>query len=404
MNRLVTKATIAAILGLAGAANAQIVFQVIGDGAVTDVSANGQWAAGFANAGGIFRWSNGTGFEIISSTTSGNGRAGISADGMRVAASIYNDTGDIAGPGLWIEGSGWSYLGPIDGGGVSGEDGSAYGLSDDGATVTGLAWRSDYKARAFSWTEGTGMVNLGSTYDNRSSRGTAINGDGSVIGGFDEADWGGRLPAVWVDGVLTVLEPDGVGEVESVNAPGNIVGGTAGSDLGAAIWAFDGANWNRTDIGYLPGTDEFDHAASINGISADGAIAVGFNRSGFGPFADYNGTIYTESGLVDVETWLTDNNVDFGGIDIRAMTGISDDGNTLVGWGYQNGFNWVSFRIIIGTPCDADFNGDGAVNTLDVLAFLNAWTAGDTSADFNGDGTINTLDVLAFLNAWTAGC
>ncbi|MCC7390461.1 MAG: PQQ-binding-like beta-propeller repeat protein [Phycisphaerales bacterium] len=55
-------------------------------------------------------------------------------------------------------------------------------------------------------------------------------------------------------------------------------------------------------------------------------------------------------------------------------------------------------------PCPADFNGDGAANTLDVLAFLNAWAAGDARADFNGDGSINTLDVLAFLNAWSAGC
>lgn len=52
----------------------------------------------------------------------------------------------------------------------------------------------------------------------------------------------------------------------------------------------------------------------------------------------------------------------------------------------------------------SDFNGDGAVNTLDVLSFLNAWTAKDPSADINGDGTVNTLDVTAFLNAWTAGC
>ncbi|MCW5775025.1 MAG: hypothetical protein KIS87_01075 [Phycisphaeraceae bacterium] len=54
--------------------------------------------------------------------------------------------------------------------------------------------------------------------------------------------------------------------------------------------------------------------------------------------------------------------------------------------------------------CSADFNGDTVVNTLDVLAFLNAYTSGHSSADFNGDTVINTLDVLAFLNAYTAGC
>jgi plastocyanin len=54
--------------------------------------------------------------------------------------------------------------------------------------------------------------------------------------------------------------------------------------------------------------------------------------------------------------------------------------------------------------CAGDFNGDLSVNTLDVLAFLNAWSSGDPRGDFNGDGNINTLDVLAFLNAWSAGC
>jgi len=52
----------------------------------------------------------------------------------------------------------------------------------------------------------------------------------------------------------------------------------------------------------------------------------------------------------------------------------------------------------------ADFNDVAEINTLDVIAFLNAWSANDMSADFNNDGSINTQDVLAFLNAWAAGC
>jgi streptogramin lyase len=55
-------------------------------------------------------------------------------------------------------------------------------------------------------------------------------------------------------------------------------------------------------------------------------------------------------------------------------------------------------------PCVADFNGDGSVNSLDVLAYLNAWAAGDPAADVNGDGAVNSLDVLFFLNLWNAGC
>jgi hypothetical protein len=56
------------------------------------------------------------------------------------------------------------------------------------------------------------------------------------------------------------------------------------------------------------------------------------------------------------------------------------------------------------SPCRADFNLDGAVDTRDVLAFLNAWNARDPRSDYNGDGAIDTRDVLAFLNSWTAGC
>ncbi len=54
--------------------------------------------------------------------------------------------------------------------------------------------------------------------------------------------------------------------------------------------------------------------------------------------------------------------------------------------------------------CPADFNGDGDVNTLDVIDFLSAWNNGNPEGDFNNDGVFNTLDVLDFLSAWNAGC
>lgn len=54
--------------------------------------------------------------------------------------------------------------------------------------------------------------------------------------------------------------------------------------------------------------------------------------------------------------------------------------------------------------CAADLNDDGAVNTQDVLAFLNLWVAGDPIADWNHDGVVDTRDVTAFLNEWVAGC
>jgi hypothetical protein len=62
----------------------------------------------------------------------------------------------------------------------------------------------------------------------------------------------------------------------------------------------------------------------------------------------------------------------------------------------------IEFTI---TDCYADFNGDGAVNTLDVLAFINEWSAGGgVAVDCNCDGVINTVDILCMLNKWVAGC
>ncbi len=64
----------------------------------------------------------------------------------------------------------------------------------------------------------------------------------------------------------------------------------------------------------------------------------------------------------------------------------------------------ASFQLLFEISCAADFNDDGETNTLDILAFLNAWGAADPRADYNSDGVVNTLDVIVFLNVWTAGC
>lgn len=66
--------------------------------------------------------------------------------------------------------------------------------------------------------------------------------------------------------------------------------------------------------------------------------------------------------------------------------------------------NGVAFIPTCATDCRADFNQDGVVDTRDVTAFLNAWTAMDGSADIDNNGVIDTRDVIAFLNLWSTGC
>jgi len=76
----------------------------------------------------------------------------------------------------------------------------------------------------------------------------------------------------------------------------------------------------------------------------------------------------------------------------------------LSGAGGERGSFVLHVGAVVPDTCYADFNQDGSLNTLDFIAFLNAWSSKDNSADFNDDGAVNTLDVIAYLNAFTAGC
>ncbi|WKZ26355.1 MAG: GC-type dockerin domain-anchored protein [Candidatus Paceibacterota bacterium] len=64
----------------------------------------------------------------------------------------------------------------------------------------------------------------------------------------------------------------------------------------------------------------------------------------------------------------------------------------------------VSAESLVGTRCLADWNNDGLVDTRDLLAFLNAWSAKDISADINRDNVVDHLDFGMFVRVWNQGC
>jgi hypothetical protein len=90
-----------------------------------------------------------------------------------------------------------------------------------------------------------------------------------------------------------------------------------------------------------------------------------------------------------------------GGFTLSGAIGQHDAGGPMTGGAFSlTGGFWAARA----EPCYADFNGDGRVDTRDVLAFLNAWNARDAASDCDGNGVIDTRDVLCFLNLWTTGC
>ncbi|MCC7387956.1 MAG: VCBS repeat-containing protein [Phycisphaerales bacterium] len=120
------------------------------------------------------------------------------------------------------------------------------------------------------------------------------------------------------------------------------------------------------------------------------------------------------TGHLDEPIPFTTGLVELRGTQIADMNGDGAGDIVIAGNASQYGGGAVAISMNPCTPppCPADFNHDGAVNTSDFVAFLNAWahqrnqdcTGGGCSADFNDDGQVDTSDFVAFLNTWAQGC
>jgi len=62
----------------------------------------------------------------------------------------------------------------------------------------------------------------------------------------------------------------------------------------------------------------------------------------------------------------------------------------------------VTFEVALNCPADA--NGDGALDSLDFVAFQTAFLAGDFAANCNADDTLDVLDLVCFQHAFQEGC
>jgi hypothetical protein len=56
------------------------------------------------------------------------------------------------------------------------------------------------------------------------------------------------------------------------------------------------------------------------------------------------------------------------------------------------------------SPCPADMDGNGVLNTNDYQGFINRFAAQDPEGDMNHDGFYNILDFIEYQNAYRIGC
>jgi uncharacterized membrane protein len=364
--RTILVAAIAALLPAAGALAGS--YQLLPGVFITDMTPDGSVVVG--NTQGnyeTFRWTQSTGVVNLGRGTVatlgvGAGLPGVSADGTRISATILDDSATAATQGVWTLGSGWKQIMPPtlpDGGILDQSYGSAWSISGDGSTVTGLYWRPGQTgglAHASRWTQASGVSDLGSL-GGASSRASAVNYDGTVIGGFDEhPSFGVRRAAIWDHGVETIIVPesDAPSEIAQLTPAGTTAVGQSWDDVNffpsATVWKKTGGSWNPSLLGVLPGTDStFGGSSSANDLSADGQVVVGTNSFDF--FGSSAGFIWTAAdGMVNANEWLPAHGITIDpNLYIVELDSISQDGTTIGGL-VQDQTTFALQSILISVP------------------------------------------------------
>lgn len=430
MTRPSLTALLACVL-CSGAASAQVTFELIDqpflNWAGTDISADGTVIVG--NQVGpyeTFRWTAETGAVLLGRGTVealgvGAGSPDVSADGTRISATIVSDDGTSAVAGIWENGA-WTECAPmpLDMVTIDQSDASAWGLSGDGQTVVGLYWRlgggTSGNAYPLSWSAASGGLRLGpGGVGINSGRANAANFDGSVVVGWRSNATGAWQPAVWENGVETIVEATLVGcPLSGVNAAGNIV---LGQDYNpgyqrreACFWTKNGGVWTKTQIGVLPGTTT-GQAYAVD-CSADGSIIIGSNTATFSPGSLRQGWIWTPTGgMVEIGAFLANHGVTVDPYFYPSeMSAITPDGRVMLGLGrWSDTGDIQSFLITLAPPagCAGDADANNVVNFDDITGILVNWGAVTLpwqSGDTNGDSAVNFDDITETLANWGATC
>lgn len=312
------------------------------------ISGDGTTVVGYAPVDNrnskAFRWTAATGTVDIGDLAGGQPDAaasGVSFNGS-VVVGRSSSTRSNAINSFYDEPFRWTSSGMVGLGLGSGTYGDGYDTSADGSVVVGHI--SD---QAIRWTQATGIVSLGQLPGSHppSSLADAISADGSIITGYAWATTG-RLAYRWTAATgmqsIGVLAPGRPGDEYSegfgISADGTTIVGASyiGPNLGAFRWTAAGG---MQGLGDFPGGG----ISEAFGVSGDGKIVVGQGDPASGSSAFIWDTKHGFRSLYDV---LVQNGLGsaLSGWRLDRATDISDDGQTITGWGFGPNGNtaWVA--------------------------------------------------------------
>ncbi len=283
------------------------------------------------------------------------GGVGGGVNGAVNAIGSYNGEVVVGGGFTQADGAnGGGGSGSVKAGGLASWDGASWkGMGFFGAPVKAIeAYKGDlYVGGAFKQVSGVAAFR---------------------IARWDGSAWSAVGPTDATQGAINALRVVdlGAGPVLAAGSAGSVMPGNT-----ARIGLWDGATWTAVDAG----------PSSASG--AVRAIATA-DADGAGPSspAMYVGGLFNGIGT-EAKAFLAE----FVGCDGRPGSPIGGEGD---GAG----------AALMGEPCDADCDGNGALDAADLACFHSLFTARDARADCDGDGRFTTDDYVCFQAMVARGC
>lgn len=231
-------------------------------------------------------------------------------DGSVVVGRVYDESYETYRAVKWTA-SGVQELGLLS---PTDTNSAAWGVSADGQVIVGQSEDSSEgaRSRAFRWTAGDGMEDLGFLNSEDYVTARSTSSDGSVVVG-----WSGNTAFRWT------------ADQGMVGLPGPALASAVSADGAYAVGYFGVVRWNR--IGDL---DQLGSGSSIpNSISADGSTIVGYDLSRSKAFmwTQESSFVFLQDRLVALGTNLE------GWSNLSAAYDVSADGSTIVGVGTYYG-------------------------------------------------------------------
>jgi probable HAF family extracellular repeat protein len=283
----------------------------------------------------------------------GQGAYAASRDG-RVIAGTGIDARRVEQAAIWQRGTEWRLLGSIRPNPVPcGEQlSSTFDTSDAGNVIVGLAWWDGCTVgHAFRWEESTGMVDLGSTVANRSTRANGVSGDGKIVVGWQQRTDGVRRAARWIGGRQELFQGPGgsVGEAYAANKDGSII---VGQDCRPSdVNPLDQSAWIWTAAEGLQCVPVPGRRLNAEGMmlttSDDGRVIGG----GHGDGLDSEAVLWIDRKPAYLKDYLRANGVPNAferWVNTGFITAMTPDGRVLVGFG-AGPRDFQGYLVILGS-------------------------------------------------------